>query len=91
MATQSATLTVNAASAFTVKNLVADAAGAGAVTTDLNLLNPWGIVIGPGPVWVANNHSSTSTLYDGNGLDTSATNGSTGAKSASRTSVRAIG
>jgi uncharacterized protein (TIGR03118 family) len=67
MTTQSVTLTVNAASAFTVSNLVADTAGAGAVTTDPNLLNPWGIVFGPGPVWVANNHSATSTLYDGNG------------------------
>jgi uncharacterized protein (TIGR03118 family) len=32
------------------------------------LKNPWGVVFGPStPVWVANNHSETSTLYDGNG------------------------
>jgi uncharacterized protein (TIGR03118 family) len=37
------------------------------VSIDPNLVNPWGIVFGPGPVWIANNHSQTSTLYDGNG------------------------
>lgn len=63
------TLTVNAASTFATTKLVADTAGAGAQVTDPNLVNPWGIVFGPGlPVWVANNHSETSTLYDGNGV-----------------------
>jgi uncharacterized protein (TIGR03118 family) len=62
------TLTVNPASAYSAKKLVADTAAAGALVTDPNLVNPWGIVFGPGlPVWVANNHSETSTLYDGNG------------------------
>jgi len=37
--------------------------------TDPNLVNPWGVVFNPfGVVWVANNHSGTSTLYDGNGV-----------------------
>ena len=64
----SATLTVNPASAFSFTTLVADTPGTGAQVTDANLLNPWGIVFGPTtPVWVANNHSGTSTLYDGNG------------------------
>jgi uncharacterized protein (TIGR03118 family) len=48
-------------------NLVSD----GSVTaqkTDANLKNPWGIVFGPGaPVWVVNNGTQTSTLYDGTG------------------------
>ncbi|MDB6088876.1 MAG: hypothetical protein JWN85_1660 [Gammaproteobacteria bacterium] len=66
--TASAMLTVNPASAFAVTNLVSDSAGTGALTIDPNLVNPWGIVFGPTtPVWVANNHSETSTLYDGNG------------------------
>ena len=63
----SATLTVNAPSAFSMSALVSDGAVA-AVTTDANLVNPWGIVFGPGtPVWVANNGTETSTLYDGTG------------------------
>jgi len=64
----SVTLTVNAATAFVPKNLVADTAS-GTVTVDPNLVNPWGIAFLPGaPVWVANNHSETSTLYDGAGV-----------------------
>jgi len=63
----SAVLTVNAASAFTKSNLVSSAAGM-AVTTDVNLINPWGIVIAAGaPAWIANNGSNTSTVYDGTG------------------------
>jgi uncharacterized protein (TIGR03118 family) len=65
--TKSVTLTVNAATAFVAKNLVADTAS-GTVTVDANLVNPWGIAFGPGPAWVANNHSETSTLYDGAGV-----------------------
>jgi uncharacterized protein (TIGR03118 family) len=66
--TASATLTVTAPSAFTATSLVADTATGGALTTDPNLVNAWGIAFGPTtPVWVANNHGATSTLYDGNG------------------------
>ncbi|MGE5337463.1 MAG: TIGR03118 family protein [Gemmatimonadota bacterium] len=66
--TQSATLTVVAPSAYSFTSLVADTAGTGALTTDANLVNPWGIAFGTtSPVWVANNHSETSTVYDGNG------------------------
>ncbi len=64
--TKSVTVTVSAATAFAAKNLVADTAN-GTVTLDTNLVNPWGIAFGPGAVWVANNHSETSTLYDGTG------------------------
>jgi uncharacterized protein (TIGR03118 family) len=65
----STTLTVNPASAFSLTNLVADAAGGTAITTDANLVNPWGISIpaGTAPAWIANNHTETSTLHDGNG------------------------
>lgn len=64
----SVTLTVNAASAFTATTLVADTAGGGGISTDPNLVNGWGIAFGPtSPAWVANNHSGTSTIYDGNG------------------------
>ncbi len=66
--TQSAVLTVVPPSAFTTTPLVGDTANAGASSTDSKLVNPWGIAFGPtSPVWVANNHSETSTLYDGNG------------------------
>jgi uncharacterized protein (TIGR03118 family) len=68
--TATATVTVNEASAtaFTKTVLVADTDGVGAQTTDPNLVNPWGIALGPeSPVWVANAHSDTSTVYDGNG------------------------
>jgi uncharacterized protein (TIGR03118 family) len=35
---------------------------------DHNLVNAWGLVAGPmSPWWVANNHTGTSTLYDGAG------------------------
>lgn len=48
-------------------NLVSDGS-IPAAHTDANLVNPWGIAFNPGgPVWIANNHSGTSTLYDGLG------------------------
>jgi uncharacterized protein (TIGR03118 family) len=47
-------------------DLVGDAAGP--AHTDANLLNAWGVAFVPGgDAWVANNHSSTSTAYDGTG------------------------
>lgn len=67
--TASATLTVNPSTAYALTNLVADIAGGTAGNVDANLLNPWGLSIPAGNffAWVANNHSETSTLYDGNG------------------------
>jgi uncharacterized protein (TIGR03118 family) len=63
----SVTLMVNPATAFIRKDLVADSAS-GSATVDTNLVNPWGIVLRAGaPAWIANNHSETSTVYDGNG------------------------
>jgi uncharacterized protein (TIGR03118 family) len=56
------------ASAYSLSKLVSDGSVT-AATTDAKLVNPWGIVFAPGaPVWVANNRSQTSTLYDGTGL-----------------------
>ena len=47
-------------------NLVSDQAGVAKVT-DKNLVNAWGIVAGPNtPFWVSNNHSGSSTIYQGN-------------------------
>jgi len=65
---KSVTLTVTAATQFVAKRLVADSAS-GTATVDANLVNPWGIAALPNaPMWVANNHSDTSTIYDGNGV-----------------------
>ena len=53
---------------FAAKALVSDIAGV-APTTDANLINAWGLVFNPtGASWIANAGTSTSTLYDGNGV-----------------------
>ena len=52
---------------YAVTPLVSDG-GVVARFTDPNLKNGWGVAFNPnGFVWVANNGSATSTLYDGNG------------------------
>src|SRR5215510_8118428 len=52
---------------YTQHNLVSDKPGA-ADQTDTDLVNAWGIAFNPnGPVWIANNGTGTSTLYDGAG------------------------
>jgi len=57
-----------ATSAYTLTNLVADAAGGSARNVDPKLVNPWGLSIAStNPAWLANNHTNTATLYDGNG------------------------
>jgi uncharacterized protein (TIGR03118 family) len=53
-------------------NLVSDLPGL-ADRVDPNLVNPWGIASGPTtPFWVADNHTSNSSVYDGNGVPTRA-------------------
>ena len=53
--------------AYQVRNLVSDVAGV-AEHTDPNLVNGWGIAFNQfGPVWVADNGTGLSTLYDGDG------------------------
>jgi len=55
------------ASSYSMSKLVSDGSVA-AASTDAHLVNPWGIVMAPGaPVWVADNGSQTSTVYDGTG------------------------
>lgn len=57
------------ATGYIEAKLVADVSTLGATYIDTNLVNPWGIVIGPtGLLQVANNHTSTSTQYDVNGI-----------------------
>jgi len=56
-------------------NLVSDVSGL-ADQTDPNLINPWGLALSPsGPFWIANNHTGTTTVYNGAGqlfpIDTS--------------------
>ena len=66
---QTTTLTVNPATVYAAKALVADTAGV-AATQDANLENAWGLVFAANePVWIANNHTNTSSLYDGNGAN----------------------
>jgi uncharacterized protein (TIGR03118 family) len=56
---------VLAATSFTVNPLVADKKGAPNIDPDLK--NPWGISQFPGaPLWVSDNHTGLSTLYDPN-------------------------
>jgi len=59
---------VAVANRYSVHNLVSDGFIA-ADHVDPNLVNAWGIARSSGsPWWVANNHTDTSTLYDGNGV-----------------------
>jgi uncharacterized protein (TIGR03118 family) len=52
---------------FSPQTLVSDGSFT-AVATDTSLVNPWGLSAGPTtPWWVANNGTSTSTLYNGAG------------------------
>ncbi len=53
--------------AYVQRNLVSDLPGVAAIT-DTNLVNPWGIALGPNsPFWISDNHSGLSTLYNGSG------------------------
>ena len=60
-------LATPAAGQYTQVNLVSDLPGR-ATNTDPQLLNPWGVVNPPGgPLWVSDNATGVSTLYQGNG------------------------
>src|ERR1700754_2519713 len=55
------------AAGYTVRNLVSDVTGApySGQNTDANLVNGWGVAFNPqGFVWVADNETNKSTLYD---------------------------
>lgn len=59
---------VTAPNHFTETRLVADVAGLGPRTVDTNLVNAWGIAFSTsGLLWVANNGTGTSTIYDTTG------------------------
>jgi uncharacterized protein (TIGR03118 family) len=84
----SVTNVVSPLNAFTQTNLVADAGGAS--VTDPSLVNPWGIAFSPtGILWVSNNGTGTSTLYDslGNKLSTVVTVPGAGASAGTPTGV----
>jgi len=50
---------------FTIVNEISDQASVGAPTTDPLLVNSWGLSMGTGTfLWVANNGTGTTTLYD---------------------------
>jgi uncharacterized protein (TIGR03118 family) len=50
-------------------NLVSDVAGYGAARLDPGLVNPWGISFSAtSPLWISANHSSTSVIYDKDGM-----------------------
>src|SRR5882724_5954807 len=58
---------LSGANTYLVHNLVSDVAGM-ADHVDPNLINPWGNAFSPAsPFWIGNNHTGTSTLYDGTG------------------------
>ena len=59
--------TLAAPPSYEIKNLVSDIAGADHL--DADLVNPWGVAFNPtGFVWVADNRTGKSTLYDGQGV-----------------------
>lgn len=61
--------TPTVATSYINTRLVADDSKFGAAHIDADLKNPWGMAFGPtGILWVANNRSGTSTLYDSAGM-----------------------
>jgi uncharacterized protein (TIGR03118 family) len=54
---------------YTQRNLISDGFVAAEQPPDPNLVNAWGVAFNPfGFVWVADNGTGVSTLYDGNGV-----------------------
>ncbi|HTT05795.1 MAG TPA: TIGR03118 family protein [Steroidobacteraceae bacterium] len=54
---------------YAMTSLVSNSSAISALHTDANLVNAWGLAFNPqGFAWVSNQGSSTSTLYDGNGV-----------------------
>ena len=52
---------------YVQRNLVSSVPGLAPIT-DPHLINPWGMSAGPGsPLWVSDNGTGVTTLYDGNG------------------------
>jgi uncharacterized protein (TIGR03118 family) len=63
-----AAATAGAADYYKQRNLVSDNSALVAENLDQSLVNPWGLAFNPyGLVWVTNNGTGVSTLYDGDG------------------------
>ena len=55
-------------------NMVSDLSTVGAALVDPDLVNPWGLALGPTtPLWSANNGTDTATLYSSSAGSTTAT------------------
>src|SRR5689334_11764550 len=54
--------TTNTSAAYVEVDLVSDLAS-NAPVTDPRLVNPWGLVTGPGVVWVNDNGTGLTTVY----------------------------
>ncbi|MEO6036974.1 MAG: TIGR03118 family protein [Saprospiraceae bacterium] len=53
---------------YQIVNLVADTAGFGASIIDPNLVNAWGVAVGPtGAFWISATEKGVTTIYDRNG------------------------
>ena len=49
---------------FRQVNLISDLGNQGAQIVDPNLVNPWGLALGPAtPLWVADNNAGVATVY----------------------------
>ncbi len=60
--------TTTTTTTYTQVNLVSNLKTVGAATVDSNAVNSWGIAFGSsGALWVSNNGTGTSTVYDRNG------------------------
>lgn len=58
----------NPSASYQQVNLVASVNGFGAAKIDTNLVNAWGIAIGPtGSLWISSNHKDRTTIYDRTG------------------------
>jgi uncharacterized protein (TIGR03118 family) len=56
-----------AQNSYSVRGLVSDLPGM-AEHVDANLKNPWGLAAsGTSPFWISNNHTGTTTVYNGDG------------------------
>jgi uncharacterized protein (TIGR03118 family) len=82
----SVTNSVTPTSAFVETKLVSDVPSLGGMFSDAQLVNPWGLAFGStGVLWVSDNGTGVSTLYDSSGakkslvVTTPASGGGTGA------------
>ncbi|MDB5050344.1 MAG: hypothetical protein JWO30_3415 [Fibrobacteres bacterium] len=71
----------NSGTSFRQVNLISDSSIFPAQFRDANLVNPWGIAAGPtGLLWVADNHTGKTTIYNADGSSAGAAVSVPGAK-----------